>query len=74
MQKYVGERLGMGDVLPIYRPVTLSRSPYVVQASPDHPVDDPANQTYWAYWEATPSNKFSRRPAGATLATSSSEE
>lgn len=69
MQKYVGERLGMGDVLPIYRPVTLSRSPYVFQASHQTILSTvAANQTYWAYWEATPSNKVLEKAwAGAAL-------
>lgn len=69
MQKYVGERLGMGDVLSIHRPVVLSRSPYVFPPSHQTILSAvAANQSYWAYWEATPSNKVLEKAwAGVAL-------
>jgi dsRNA-specific ribonuclease len=65
----VAERLGMGEVLSIYRPVTPSRSPYLFQPSHQAILSTvAANQTYWAYWEASPSTKVLEKAwAGVAL-------
>ncbi|HEX6240687.1 MAG TPA: DUF1800 family protein, partial [Polyangiales bacterium] len=69
IQKYVNERLAMGDVLPLTRAANSATSPFAFQPSHRRILSElAATSTRWAYWEATPSNKVLEKSwAGAAL-------
>jgi len=69
VQKYVNERLAMGDILPLARNATPAVSPFVLQPSHRRIISEvAAASASWAYWEATPSNKVLEKTwAGVAL-------
>ena len=58
MEKYVNERLAMGDVLPLTRSTNAALSPFVLQPSHGAILSTvAATPNSWAFWEAHPENK-----------------
>jgi hypothetical protein len=69
MEKYLNERLAMGDVLPLTRSTNPAVSPFVLQPSHRTILSTVASTpATWAFWEAHPANKVMAKAwAGVAL-------